>query len=868
MSSVALLSSVINASRQRLFGHVAETVPELPWAEEEELQPGEADKSMWENMIKPPDLTQASAVDSSSASASGNSDDDEEDLEMEANDVIGDETMMKSMDMTIVSPGSLYSRMDIHSSLANGGKENSQAQQQAMKLDSMAQLSGRSNQKSASQEQAQPSVQHSGQQQSSPLSSSPHVHFSSPLHASPLVFSSSDRPSNINNRRQSQQTSEHKGEPVSKPDRKSQSQSPRSAFAGNIMEESRVAAHLPTPESDERPSQDVNDDIDDFEDEANDEAAIDAASEDAIEPEARPARDNSQVTQPLTFSEFSSSSSRPSIDEINQQREEQWQLEREEVRRQAVAADRKAVTIESDDEDEDMSDDDGDMWQEAANHSSNSLEDSRVAQRPSAAVYKESQRKNIISQPNGTTSITQAHTSAFGKQPKFNARVSSSDQSIVGPPRDEIAALFKAVSTSSSQPRTGLEQQEEVEGDMTALQEDPSSPMSNEDTSHYLRRKISNMRDEVDFSLDSQNPTQPSVQSEPPSAVPSKSPDVSKPMLTAAVDRRLGALTYSPKRSSPLKRPLNMDESSSSSSGSSPTSHSQQLEHDAQSSKRTKLSTTIESSSSQKVRRPVAKRPGKSLLKVSQERRARTLFGPSYDPSMSLDNSVNNESVSSVNSSYADAKSQFSSPGVSSIASQIWAFVPKFNVKVDDPKPKVEEACPPVHPSHPLLKNFLMLPRMHPWTNDHYTALRCLFLHWMGHVHHFDPALPHNAALLTAEWKEYIGMQFANWGYDCQITESLVVLAAVFAQLLVLRDEAQYEELYGQKMVHGFASEQTKWWGAITEWNVVLRLFTVLVGHRVREDEAIGIPIDRTPALKWKFNGGWIWRRGWFAGLL
>jgi hypothetical protein len=133
----------------------------------------------------------------------------------------------------------------------------------------------------------------------------------------------------------------------------------------------------------------------------------------------------------------------------------------------------------------------------------------------------------------------------------------------------------------------------------------------------------------------------------------------------------------------------------------------------------------------------------------------------------------------------------------------------------------------------------------------------------------FDPLLPHNAALLTYQWTKYTDIEISNWGYDCQITESLIVLAAIIAQLLILNDTVEFEELYQDKMVMGDAARSTMHRDGITDWDIILRLFTVLVGHRVRQDEARSIPIDRTNNLKWKFKGGLFWRKkGMLWGLL
>ena len=401
---------------------------------------------------------------------------------------------------------------------------------------------------------------------------------------------------------------------------------------------------------------------------------------------------------------------------------------------------------------------------------------------------------------------------------------SSSAQTGNAKPQDEIAALFKAASKSVMQPRTGLE----VDDSMSEMQGNLSSPISNEDTSQYLRRKVSSMLGGVGFSFDSETPVQSPVRNEKITAVPLKSPgpsaSASNSLLSPPVDRRLSTLAYSPKRSSPLKRPLNVDDSSSSSSSNggdfSLASDARQLRNEMQVSKRRAFDSA--DSTSSRVLKPVAKRPKKSLLKVTQERRARALFGHSNSRTISLDSSQNDITASSTNDLFEDASSLQPPSEASSLISQIWSFIPTFTftVPTESIRPKSEasdlEIWPPSEPSHPLLKDMLLLPRVHPWTQNHYTSLRRLFNRWATQTTHFDPLLPHNAALLTSHWTKYNNVEISNWGYDCQITESLVVLAAVFAKLLILHDTVEFEELYSDKMVMGDAARSTMHREAIT----------------------------------------------------
>jgi hypothetical protein len=132
----------------------------------------------------------------------------------------------------------------------------------------------------------------------------------------------------------------------------------------------------------------------------------------------------------------------------------------------------------------------------------------------------------------------------------------------------------------------------------------------------------------------------------------------------------------------------------------------------------------------------------------------------------------------------------------------------------------------------------------------------------------YSASLPQNRHLLTSSWREYVDIEFANWGYDLKITESLILVVALFSQLLVLDDAADYERLYGRLMQLGFVGKRTMGAGPITNWHIVLRLFTTIVGDVVRSEEDQGRTIDRTPDLKWRYKGQWLWRRGWYGGIL
>lgn len=110
-------------------------------------------------------------------------------------------------------------------------------------------------------------------------------------------------------------------------------------------------------------------------------------------------------------------------------------------------------------------------------------------------------------------------------------------------------------------------------------------------------------------------------------------------------------------------------------------------------------------------------------------------------------------------------------------------------------------------------------------------------------------------------------MEFSNWGYSIQLTEELIVVAALFSKLLVLEDADEYRTRYGEELEYGFVGQRTVHEGEITPWHVALRLFTVAVGDVVREEERKGTIIERKKELRWKKKCDWFWKRGWFGGL-
>ncbi|KAF2675050.1 hypothetical protein BT63DRAFT_420284 [Microthyrium microscopicum] len=325
---------------------------------------------------------------------------------------------------------------------------------------------------------------------------------------------------------------------------------------------------------------------------------------------------------------------------------------------------------------------------------------------------------------------------------------------------------------------------------------------------------------------------------QPSPIIVQKSSEHAKPLLSPPL-LAPPSLPHSPRRSSPLKHRLDLDEEEDTTVNNTMASDVRQLQHETRAAKRPAL----ERNTSPKLTQPrPPPRPHRtSLLKSTQKRLARAAMEKSSH-------------VAAVDNSIFSRISSLISPDETSINASLASAT--------------DTISPPDHPNHPLLQNFRMLPQDHPWTDDHFQALLSLYKHWLLHEDMYSPRHAINARLITPEWSKLINMSFSNWGYEMLVTEGLVVIAALFEQLLRLRDQAEFEELYGAELRIGVVGARTVESGPISKWHIALRLFTVMVGDLIRADERKGVPIDRTPKLKWRYRDQWLWRRGWFSGLL
>jgi hypothetical protein len=165
----------------------------------------------------------------------------------------------------------------------------------------------------------------------------------------------------------------------------------------------------------------------------------------------------------------------------------------------------------------------------------------------------------------------------------------------------------------------------------------------------------------------------------------------------------------------------------------------------------------------------------------------------------------------------------------------------------------VAPAGPP--PQHPVVLRFDALPKVEPWTKTHYKTLDALYQLHKKQPMLFAPSTSTNTntnnPILTwfvekHEQKEqkFVGALFLSWGYEVTLTESLVVLCAVFMQLLSLGSVEEYERESGKKIQIGDCGPGPAG-SAIEGGEVVRRLMSVIMGERLRRDERKGREVKR-----------------------
>ncbi|OCK79257.1 hypothetical protein K432DRAFT_383242 [Lepidopterella palustris CBS 459.81] len=155
-------------------------------------------------------------------------------------------------------------------------------------------------------------------------------------------------------------------------------------------------------------------------------------------------------------------------------------------------------------------------------------------------------------------------------------------------------------------------------------------------------------------------------------------------------------------------------------------------------------------------------------------------------------------------------------------------------------------------PPHPLTSKYDPLPRVEPWTKTHYKTLDALFQHHKRNPSTFVPGNPPNTnnALLAAftHRAKFLGAKYSCWGYSVVIEEVHLVIAAVFMQLLTLRDVEEYERVSGRAIERGDVNPKEEGL-EISDETVVRRLFTVIAGEDLRRDERRGVVVKREVGL-------------------
>lgn len=164
---------------------------------------------------------------------------------------------------------------------------------------------------------------------------------------------------------------------------------------------------------------------------------------------------------------------------------------------------------------------------------------------------------------------------------------------------------------------------------------------------------------------------------------------------------------------------------------------------------------------------------------------------------------------------------------------------------------------------HPILSRVTPLPKIEPWTKTHYKALDKLYTTHLKHPTLFSPSISPPTPLsntngyllrqfLAANPLPYAGAIFSAWGYSMLMTEELVVLCAVFIELLSLDSIEEYERVAGKEIQMGDCAPG-RTGDVIKGEEVMRRLATVILGEDVRRDERRGVKIDRRKGLtiKW-----------------
>ncbi|KAF2744072.1 hypothetical protein M011DRAFT_470736 [Sporormia fimetaria CBS 119925] len=172
-----------------------------------------------------------------------------------------------------------------------------------------------------------------------------------------------------------------------------------------------------------------------------------------------------------------------------------------------------------------------------------------------------------------------------------------------------------------------------------------------------------------------------------------------------------------------------------------------------------------------------------------------------------------------------------------------------------------EMSTQPGLPMHPVTARFSPLPRVEPWTKSHYKTLNALHKLYRRQPSLFTPrpADPSDfnslllSAFLETASKPFVGAHYQCWGYSASMTEKLVVVAAVFMQLLTLESAEEYERTTGNIFERGDVGPRED--GLLIDHEEVMkRLATVVMGERLRADEKKGVVVDKSGEMKVRFR--------------
>ncbi|KAF2116223.1 hypothetical protein BDV96DRAFT_573596 [Lophiotrema nucula] len=161
-------------------------------------------------------------------------------------------------------------------------------------------------------------------------------------------------------------------------------------------------------------------------------------------------------------------------------------------------------------------------------------------------------------------------------------------------------------------------------------------------------------------------------------------------------------------------------------------------------------------------------------------------------------------------------------------------------------------------PQHPAIADFDHLPNVEPWTKTHYKALDQLYQAHKKQPTLFAPSSSPNstntnndllARFLQTNNHPFVGAKLSSWGYSVTMTKPLVVLCAVFTQLLTLKDIAEYERVTGKSIQLGDCGPGPAG-TAIEGLEVVQRLATIIMGAELRKDEKKGKVVERVGGME------------------